>query len=445
MDDTTILNRPENDAPRESLLVKIASSFGSQLGVLIFGMGSQIIVARTLGPSGKGAFSLTLATAIMLSIFAHLSLSSANSHFAGRYPKDRRAMVGNNIFVAFIWGAIVTCGIVFLKDKIPSDYLPKINNRLFGMALVAIIPLLLLEYSNGLVLGLDWIKRLSIIRVLKEFLLLCGLWWLMVKGILSVEGAVAVWVIITVFIALLQALSAWSRIGWSITVSPGLLKRMTMFSMQSHAANVFSFLKLRFDWFLIDHFLPQSDLGYYTVAYAIIYLLWYLPFAISQVLVPFISWRDEKAGNELTPPLARLGFTVALIGAVLMALLGWPFIRLLFGENFLPAYPILLVLLPGGLIFSLARILAGDLIGRGLPKYSMIISTLSFVLNFTVNLFFIPRFGILGAAVTASISHIFGGLMFIYFFTRVSGVRIPDLLIIKREDLTGIIKQLRSR
>jgi len=428
---------------RESLFVKLTSAFGSQLGLLMFGMVAQFLLARFLGPAGKGTFSLTIALANTLTILAHFSLSSANSHFAGRYPDDRRAMVGNSIFIAFIWGAIVTALVVYVKGKVPEAYLPRISERMWGMALVAVIPLLLFEFGNGLVLGLNWIKRLSVVLPLKEALFLAGILWLAMDGILSIESAVAVWVSAVVIVALLQIFSAWWRVGWAITVSPKLLAKMALFSVQSHTANVFTFLRSRFDWFLIDHFLTPSDLGYYTIAGMLVYVLWYLPIAIAQVLIPHISSRDDAAGNELTPLLARLGFSLALIGAVMLGIFGLPLIILLPGRQFVPAYPALLLLLPGGVVMSLARILAGDLIGRGLPKYSMVISVVAFILNVAVNLVFIPRFGILGAAATASITHIFAGLLYIYFFIRVSGVPLGELLILRREDLKGLKRILR--
>ena len=94
-------------------------------------------------------------------------------------------------------------------------------------------------------------------------------------------------------------------------------------------------------------------------------------------------------------------------------------------------------------MLGLARVLAGDLIGRGLPRYSMVIAITAFVINVAVNLIFIPKFGILGAAATASITHIFAGMLYIYFFTRVSGVRVRELLIMRKEDFTNLLSYLR--
>jgi len=430
---------------QESLLTKLISAFGGQLGILLFGMGVQIIIARTLGPAGKGLFSLTVAVAVTLATIVHLSLATGNSHFMGRYPSERRALVGNSFLMAFVWGAIVTVAALALRQKVPLEYQPKISPQLWGMALVAIIPLLLLEYSNGLVIGLDWIKRLSFSLVLKEALILIGALWLATQGHLSVEGAVAVWVIAAVMVAVFQAFSAWSRVGLSITISPKLFGSMTLFSIQSHAANIFGFLKFRFDFFLIDHFLSSSELGIYSIAVIMVQVLWYLPKAIAQILIPHISWGGQRAAAELTPLLSRLGFTVAIIGGCLLALFGRPLIGLLFSDSFLPAYLILLLLLPGAIIFSLAGMLSGDLIGRGLPRYAMLTSIFAFVLNVVVNLILIPKFGLAGAAIASSLTHAFSGAMFLYYFHRESGVDISDTLILKRNDIIKLKQLMRQK
>jgi len=430
---------------QESLFTKLISAFGGQLGILIFGIGVQIVIARALGPTGKGLFSLTVAVAVTLATLTHLSLATGNSHFMGRYPSERRALVGNSFLIAFVWGAVVTVVVLILRNKVALEYQPKISPQLWGMALITIIPLLLLEYSNGLVMGLDWIKRLNLSLVLKETLILIGALWLVLTGHLSVESAIAVWVVSVVIVALFQALSAWSRVGLSITISPGLFGSMTLFSIQSHAANIFGFLKFRFDFFLIDYFLNSSELGIYSIAVIMVQVLWYLPKAIAQILVPHISWGGKKAAVELTPLLCRFGFTVAVIGGCLLCLLGRPLIGLLFTDSFLPAYMILLLLIPGAIIFSFAGMLSGDLIGRGLPRYAMFTSIFAFVLNVAVNLLLIPKYGLSGAAIASSLTHAFSGLMFLYYFLRESGVGLRETLFLKRNDIIELMQLMRRK
>ncbi|MDP8228473.1 MAG: oligosaccharide flippase family protein [Candidatus Electryoneaceae bacterium] len=443
MNQTSLDNPTQRD--NESLIVKLVAAFTGQFGTFLLALGTQIVIARTLGPTGKGMFSLTLLVANIIVAFAHGSLSNANSHFIGRHPESRSALVGNSFFLAFVWGAIVTLAAMKWGDDLCNRFVPDIDRHLFGMAMIAIIPLLLFEFSNGLVMGLNLMRRFSATLILREGLVLGGVGSLAYFDIISVDTAVAVWVSASIIAAVVQGGSAWMRVGWGITVSPKLLKDMAVFSFQSHAANLSTFLRLRFDMFLVAYFLSMTEVGYYSVAVGMIAVLWYIPTAIAQVLIPHISERDDKAGDHLTPLLARLGFSVALVGGTVLGGAGWWLIRFVFGEAFSPAYIPLLLLVPGGVIYSLGKVLAGDLLGRGLPQYAMIISILSLIINISANLFLIPLMGIAGAALSASLTQAFSGLMFLYFFLKHSASPIGDMFLLKKEDFTRLYQSLRRR
>ena len=438
---------PDDSVQRdsESLIVKLAAAFTGQFGTFLLVLGTQIIIARTLGPVGKGMFSLTLLVANIIVAITHGSLSNASSHFIGRHPNSRRAIAGNSFFLAFVWGGIVTLAAMKWGDDICNRFVPDIDRHLWGMAMVAIIPLLLYEFSNGLVMGLNLMRRFSAVLILREGLVLAGVVLLAYHEVISVYTAVAVWVSASILAAVVQGGSAWLRVGWAITVSPKLLKDMALFSFQTHAANLSTFLRLRFDMFFIAHFLSTAEVGYYSVAVGMIAVLWYIPTAIAQVLIPHISWRDDEAGDRLTPRLARLGFTVALVGGIILGGSGWWLIRFVFGEAFSPAYIPLLYLIPGGVIYSLGKVIAGDLLGRGLPRYAMIISILSLIINIAANLFLIPLLGIAGAALSASLTQTFSGLMFLYFFLKHSSSPIGDMFLLKKEDFTQLYQSLRRR
>ena len=436
---------PGGSDSKESLFVKLLSTFGAQIGLFVFGTAIQIVIARSLGPAGKGLYSLTLLSAIIVVNLTHCSLSSANSHFMGRYPEYRKALVGNSFALAFFWGLLISFVLYLVAFKYRPVYIPELNPQLWWLAIFAVIPLMLLEFSNGLVMGLDWMKRFSLGLILKEVLVFVGVLVLWLAHIISVESAVKIWLIACISVALLQAFSAWWRVGWKIAIDLRLLRKVGSFIFQAHVANAFSFLKLRIDMFIIANFLTVEEVGYYSVAMAMIQALWYLPTAISQVLIPHISRRNNQAGDQLTPRLSRFGFAVSLLGAILMALLGYPVIRALFGNVFMPAVPALLLLLPGAVVYTLAKMLAGDLIGRGLPKYAMYISIATLVVNVVVNIILIPRMGILGAAIASSLTHGCTGILFLMAFIRESKLRTSDVLWMKRGDFREILANVKRK
>jgi len=256
---------------------------------------------------------------------------------------------------------------------------------------------------------------------------------------------VAVWVISATAAGFYQLVIAWKGTGAAITVSGALLKRMAGYSFQSHIANVTTFLRLRLDMFLIAAYLNSQEVGYYGIAVSLIGLLWFMPTAIAQVLVPYISLRDHAVANDVTPRLCRVSVLVAVIGGIILAVLGKPILRLLYGAAYLPSYPALVVLVPGSVFYGIGKMLAGDLLGRGMPRYAMIISIVSLAANIGINIGLIPYWGIVGAALASSLTQILVGVLFMYYFVKASGTPVSDLFIFRRGDLRKLWHADRPR
>jgi len=95
------------------------------------------------------------------------------------------------------------------------------------------------------------------------------------------------------------------------------------------------------------------------------------------------------------------------MGALGLIIFGKLIIRILLSRAFLGAYVPMLVLLPGVILLGLAKILFADILGRGYPQYSSIISGSSLVITIVLDLTLIPRMGITGAALASSVAYTF--------------------------------------
>lgn len=426
---------------RESLPVKLAAALTGQFGQMFTGVVATTILARTLGPAGKGLFTLALTVVVSGVAIIHLSVSAANSHFAGRYPETRRALVGNSIALAFLWGGLVTaaCGL-FLGGARSKSY-PDLDQRLWGMALAAILPLLVYEFSCGLVMGLNAIRRFSLTILGRDLLFVVGLVVLVGLRSATPHTTFAVWVLVAVVGAAIMLRHSLVVLAAAPEMDIWLMGRTVKFGLQTHGANLFSTLKLKVDPILLALFLTPADVGYYSIATAMVAGLWYLPAGVAQVLVPHVSGQGDAAGNVLTPLLARLGFGSVVAAAVVLAVMGRRLIIWLPGPDYLPALPALILLLPGAALYSLAKMLSGDLMGRGRPQYAVFVSSVAFIANLIAAFFLIPRFGIIGAAAASTVTHAFTGLMFLHYFLQESGARARDVLIPQ----AGDFRLLRDR
>ncbi len=437
-------NKSESDSTeirdRESLLVKIAAALGGQVGVFVFGFITAIIVARALGPEGKGSFSLVILIANLIYNFCHGSLGSANSHFAGRFNRHISGIIGNSLFIVFFWGGLIAAVFIAFAEAAVGYFYPDVDLSLVKATAIAIPALILFEYSSGIVRGQDRIRQYSLLLVVKELSFLIALVFLLIIGKVSVGGVVYCWIFGVVISALVSAISACAGNKFNLSLDRQILKPMAKYSLQSHAANLASFLKTRIDWLLIPYFLDEISLGYYANSSAIILVLWFLPAAMAQILQPHIAWRENTSGDKLTPVLCRITTFLTCIAGLLMIVFGKIGVRIVFGAEFLPSYMPLVILIPGAILLGVSKLIAGDLGGRGLPHYAMKISIAVLFINIAANLLLIPTLGIAGAAIAATFSFSCNGLLFLFAFRKESGVGIFDTLIMKKTDVDLIAR-----
>jgi O-antigen/teichoic acid export membrane protein len=108
------------------------------------------------------------------------------------------------------------------------------------------------------------------------------------------------------------------------------------------------------------------------------------------------------------------------VGAIGLAVFGKPAIRVLFSAGFLPAYPALLILLPGVVLLGTAKILTNDIAGRGYPHYNSITSAISLIATVALDFVLVPTRGIVGAALASTLAYSLTFAVSVVFYVLVS-------------------------
>lgn len=169
---------------------------------------------------------------------------------------------------------------------------------------------------------------------------------------------------------------------------------------------------LWFDTFIVSFYLDKAAAGVYQTAYNFGLLLVTAATVLEVSLVPLLSQARARGGDLATAYHAGsiLALALAVAAIVLLVPLG-PFILGLYGPEFVAAYPSLLVLLgmgtAGALFFPVKAVLAA--VER--PGLVVRLTLLELAVNVPLNLLLIPRYGILGAAIAATIAFAVGTLL----------------------------------
>jgi O-antigen/teichoic acid export membrane protein len=214
------------------------------------------------------------------------------------------------------------------------------------------------------------------------------------------------------------------------------------YGIRADAANVAWFLHNRGDMFLVGYLAGPAALGYYATAVRLVEKLNMPPSAVGTVLFPKIASASGEAARRVTPVACRHTVSLTLLLCVGLALLAWPLIYVLFGTPFLPAVPLLWLLLPGVLSLSIGRLLSADLNGRGLPGSVARVNIAMALVNIALNLWWIPIWGAAGSAAASSISYSAAVILLGRRYMRASGVGWSELLVLtpsERGELARLI------
>jgi len=176
-------------------------------------------------------------------------------------------------------------------------------------------------------------------------------------------------------------------------------------------AVVTSFAAMSIDWvdrIFIQRMLTSADVGVYSVGYklgSIVNTLLVTPFA--QIWNPMmIEYRSHGDVGEFFSKIVSYYFLASSLILVTVCVFvrdALPFVAR--SQGYLAASPVILLVMTGYLLNGSANILAAGLIyERRISRIAVIYYVIA-VLNIGLNFYFIPRFGITGAAITSLLTY----------------------------------------
>src|SRR3954452_4126395 len=81
--------------------------FGTKALVTVLNIGSSIVVARVLGPSGRGTVAVAIALTMLLVQFGTLGMTSANPYFVAQDADRRGRLVTNSLLLSLGIGVVL--------------------------------------------------------------------------------------------------------------------------------------------------------------------------------------------------------------------------------------------------------------------------------------------------------------------------------------------------
>ena len=384
-------------------------TFSRQFLAGLMQLGQVLIVARLLGPEGAGAYAIALLLPTMLSQLFNLGLNSANVYLiASRQFQLGEAWAASRDAMAVMGLVGFSVGVVVILNW-GETLFPGIAQTVLLSAMLIYPTSLIAGVVAGLFQSLQDFRAFNLTVLVQPTLALLGitvLWMFKDIDLMTVINIVVVSHALALSIALLL-LSRNTPLAASGAARMTYLRIALVYGLKAHLANLLSFLNYRLDLFLVNLIAGPASTGLYTVAVRLAEQLWMISQAVSTVIFPRLSaMLDDKISRDyFTAMMARCVLWITLTAATVLSLIASPLIVLLFGADFQDAVFALLLLIPGIVLYSCARVLANSFAASGRVGINLWLSIVVLIVNTFANLALIPKFGIAGAAAATTLAY----------------------------------------
>jgi len=376
---------------------------------VLFILGGYIIhvyLARLLGPEKYGVFGICIAVITICHVFLSSGVRQVVSKSAAIFPRSAKYFLHKGVLIQLLISSLLGLLVIVLSKNIADFFNDKsLEKPLYMSAMIIIVQSLFFAYMgvfNGLKkFGAEnvLLSTYSIIRTIAAIVL--------VYFGMEVLGGLAGFLIASVVALMLGIVLTSDLPGqkyYAAKVSD-LLKSsvpiIVIFSALTFIMNL--------DLLAVKYFVKGDEFaGYYTSAAAISQLTYRLLIAFGIVLFPFVSAsyheNDVKQTQKYIREVVRFSLLVMVPMVFLFCIYANDVVTLVYGSDYHSAGTILRILIWGVLFLGFVSIFSHVMIGIEKEKVMLKYALVGIVLSLAANLLLVPRIGVVGGAISTTIS-----------------------------------------
>ncbi|MCW2990395.1 MAG: polysaccharide biosynthesis protein [Solirubrobacterales bacterium] len=367
-----------------------------------------VLIARHLGPDGKGTVSSIGYLVALIAPAATLGLGEAGVTLLRGRGWSLRDVVGGMLPLILAASAL-GAGLVVLFIVIQfGDRLSTLELSILGAALS--VPWMALWYALSLLVEAEGgLVASSVIKIVTAATTTVATVVLVLQSELAVAGAVMATGIGFAAGALLTVAWLWRRHAppqprWN----PSFRRQALPVGLPINASALLMGLSARADLLIVQVVKGATTAGLYSVALTFGQLVAYGPIAIAVASYPVAARLPDQAMADFVPQVSRMAAAASLLSAAVL-LPTLPFVLpALFGSGFDGAVGTTMILVPAGVLFAVEWVTCRMWAAHGRGGLVARAFTISLGTMVAGDLLLVPEFGATGAAIAALVSSAVG-------------------------------------
>ncbi len=376
-------------------------SFGASIAVQTLNVLTGVLLARTLGPHGRGELAAVLLWPSLLAALGSLGVLEALTFHAARSTARPARLLGTGLALALAQSLLCIAVGLLVIPRVLAQY-DAVTVRA-AYVFLAFIPLNLLTLTlMSLLNGLQRFAEFHALRLLVIGGSGAAIIALRMADSLTVRNVALAYLAANAVTGAVAALLVARTIRRRPAFDARLARRLLLFGLQSHSGNVSSMMNERLDQLVISVFLAPARLGIYVTAVTLTSLTNLVGSSVATAAFPVVAKiEDVSARRDAVRRYLRtaLGASVA-VSAPLVLLAPWV-IDFFFKNVYADAAGVSRVLLLAAVVLSLNRVLGACLTAMGRPLDAGIGEFAALAVTLGGLALLLPLLGIMGAALVS--------------------------------------------
>ena len=427
-----------------SLIGSASLTFAVRIVLFALSLVANIILARSLGPTGRGVYAVAVLLPTMLALVSNLGIGSANVYHVSRGSLDKRELVSTSLVAALSLGVVAYALLALIALLSGGRPVLGVEPRYLLIGGLSLPFSLAAAFMQGVLHGERRFVQLNAALLTQSTVLAAFLVLLLFVPADRLVSSIAAWTVSWIASGSIAAALVRIRTRLSLGLHLPTMKGVLRYGFLAYLGTLTSFLNYRFDVFIVNAFSGPTQVGLYAVGAGLAEVIWFLPNSAAIAIAPRVAAAPEEESSNLSAQATRSVVLLTVGMALVMAAVAPLAISVFFGAAFAQSAVAVWLLLPGIVTFSAWKMMSCYLLARNFLKQDLVAVTVAMIVTLGLDLALIPKYGFRGAAVASSIAYTIAMLIDLNWVIRLSGLSPRRWLIAVPADSRPIIARVAA-
>jgi O-antigen/teichoic acid export membrane protein len=406
-------------------------------------MATGILIARVLGPTGLGLYTLMIWLPGILAGPMSLGLGNANLFFASRDSSLSKPLVANSIISSAVVSGVVVA-LVFLTITFHPGLLPAELEKWQVLLPLADLPFRMFNsYGANIFNALREHQAFRRAEVIQTLVYAVGAF----AGVFAMHLTLLAFIGAQIFASACTAMytSAVLIRGGRFGLRPDwhLLKRGVLYGGVIQIGSILRATGQKLDELILFRFAGSHPLGLLTLGRNISNRIRVIPLSLGTIVVPELAKVGTTSSVLAAKACRRLLLAMTFV-VVLAMVLAYPAIPFVYGAAFEAAVAPVQILLLALLPLSIQRILTMFFVANGYASIFVRVAAVGVGTTVAMDVALIPALGVNGAAIAGLVGAGVEMALAVERFCAITGLRWRDVVAPCADDLAVLLRIVNS-